>query len=223
LLFFLEPGLTPENVTEPRHRHHHARFDDEVVGGEDEDEDQDEADDASIASNETFTLRERQAAINETHPFGIRIWKPAIYKKIRSVERNAEEDIHSTPGKTVSLTVWIGNLLWTSVFGIILYLACMAAYMCMRIFFWVKSSRDYSNVLYSLAHYLLFPFGSYVKLRLHEHYLHEDIGEGLSFAEYERWQAGDVEYGGLFFDPQRRSNTGGSNHPNQVSTLLFVS
>lgn len=212
------PQISAADVEpEPTDAHHgrHARFEEPERDGEDADEGEEADDNASIASDETFTLRERQAAINETHPFGIRIWKPAIYKKTRSVERNAEEDIHSIPGKAVSATVWIGNGLWTAVFGIILFTTCVIAFVCMRACFWVKSARDYSNVFWSLGRYLLFPFGNYVELRLHENYLHEDLGEGLSFAEYERWQAGDVEFGGLFFDPQRRANTGSSSHHNQ--------
>ncbi|KAA8615955.1 hypothetical protein PtrV1_11351 [Pyrenophora tritici-repentis] len=68
----------------------------ETVQAEDDSGGGDDDDDLSDA--ESFTLRDRQDAINVTHPFGIRIWKPALYKKGRSVQRNAEEDIHSSPG-----------------------------------------------------------------------------------------------------------------------------
>jgi Ca2+:H+ antiporter len=53
----------------------------------------------------------------------------------------------------------------------------------------------------NLAHYLFYPFGKYVKLERDEAYLHEDEGEGRDIAEYERWQAGDIEEGRLFFGP----------------------
>ncbi|GME68373.1 unnamed protein product [Ambrosiozyma monospora] len=79
-------------------------------------------DDESVSSLESFTLRERQDAINETHPFGIRIWKPAIYKKNRSVEIEAENDIHSSPhtARQVTGSVWFFNLLWSVTFGLFL-------------------------------------------------------------------------------------------------------
>ncbi|GBC23051.1 calcium/proton exchanger [Rhizophagus irregularis DAOM 181602=DAOM 197198] len=39
-------------------------------------------------------------AINITHPFGLPIWKTALYKKLRSVTRNANSALHSTPSKS---------------------------------------------------------------------------------------------------------------------------
>ena len=45
--------------------------------------------DSDHSDAESFTLKDRQDAINETHPFGIRIWKPALYKKSRSVQQTA--------------------------------------------------------------------------------------------------------------------------------------
>ena len=63
---------------------------DDANAGDDQDEesdnDDDEEDDADLSDAESFTLKDRQEAINETHPFGIRIWKPALYKKSRSVQ-----------------------------------------------------------------------------------------------------------------------------------------
>ena len=67
---------------------------DEGEVGEDEDDD--------VSDAESFTLRDKQTAINQTHPFGIRIWKPALYQKNRSIEKTAEGDIHSSPGGRVS-------------------------------------------------------------------------------------------------------------------------
>lgn len=165
-------------------------------------------DDASTTSIETFTLRERQDAINTTHPFGIRIWKPAIYKKIRSVQRIAEGDIHSIPGKEVPLSVWIGNMVWTIAFGTILMILCsIASAVCLTLV-WSESAQQYGRSLFHLGVYLWFPFGQYVELAQDENYLHEDRGEGRSAQEYQRWQAGDVEFGRLFFGPgPRRTRT----------------
>lgn len=74
-------------------------------------------DDGDLSDAESFTLKDRQDAINVTHPFGIRIWKPALYKKGRSVQRNAEADIHSNPGLFVSRWLLLFNGAWTLIFG----------------------------------------------------------------------------------------------------------
>lgn len=168
-------------------------------------DDGDSADVASISSTETFTLRERQDAINITHPFGIRIWKPAIYKKIRSVQRFAEGEIHSGPDKAVSWLVWLGNILWSLSFGIVLLTLCWSGALLFRvIFFWSRSSTLYSRILFFIGKYLFFPFGICVQLRQDENYLLEDEGEGRTVAEYQEWQTLDSRR--LFFDPGTSSH-----------------
>ncbi|KAK5128252.1 hypothetical protein LTR85_002919 [Meristemomyces frigidus] len=175
---------------------------------EDEEEDDnggdEDDDDADLSDAESFTLKDRQEAINETHPFGIRIWKPALYKKNRSVQRNAEGDIHSAPGGNVNSWLFLFNCLWTVIFG--WWLALLAGLggvinILLATVFGVQSCRDYGRVLINLSHYLFYPFGKYVKLERDEAYLDEDEGEGRSISEYERWQTGDLEEGRLFFGP----------------------
>ena len=168
------------------------------------DDDNDDDDDADLSDAESFTLKDRQEAINETHPFGIRIWKPALYKKSRSVQRNAEGDIHSAPGGNVSRWLFIFNCLWTVIFG--WWLAIIAAVggvvnLLLAVVLGLPACHDYGRVLINLAHYLFYPFGKYVKLDRDEAYLDEDEGEGRSITEYERWQTGDLEEGRLFFGP----------------------
>ncbi|KAB8339235.1 hypothetical protein FH972_022169 [Carpinus fangiana] len=152
---------------------------------------------------ESFTLKDRQEAINETHPFGIRIWKPALYKKGRSVEKDAEGDIHSTPGGNVSKWLWLFNFAWTLIFGWWLALVAAIGGLICHLFPFAPSARDYGVVLWGLAGYLFYPFGKYVKLIQEEAYAEEDQGEGRSLGEYERWQTGDLEEGRLFFGPVR--------------------
>ncbi|KAF2872008.1 Sodium/calcium exchanger protein-domain-containing protein [Massariosphaeria phaeospora] len=172
---------------------------DDTPNNNDDDEDNDDDDDLSDA--ESFTLKDRQDAINVTHPFGIRIWKPALYKKGRSVQRNAEEDIHSTPGLFVSNWLLFFNLAWTLVFGWWLALiAAAGALLCFLLGF-EESCMEYSHLLLDLARYLFYPFGKYVKLLQDEAYAEEDEGEGRSISEYEQWQSGDIEEGRLFFGP----------------------
>jgi Ca2+:H+ antiporter len=168
---------------------------------EDDDDDEDDVDDTSDA--ESFTLKDRQQAINETHPFGIRIWKPALYKKSRSVEKSAEGDIHSSPGGAVSPMLFLTNILWSLVFGWWLALVALLAAIACFVFAYSSSAVAYGRVFSGLSRYLFYPFGSFVLLETDEVYAEEDEGEGRSISEYEQWQNGDLEHGRLFFGPHR--------------------
>ncbi len=164
------------------------------------DEDEDE-DDGDLSDAESFTLKDRQEAINETHPFGIRIWKPALYKKSRSVQKTAEGDIHSSPGGRVNRWLWLFNMAWSVLFGWWLAVfAAVGALVCF-VFGFTPGSVEYGRVLWGLAGYLVYPFGKFVKLEQDEAYAEEDEGEGRSISEYEQWQSGDIEDGRLFFGP----------------------
>ncbi len=175
---------------------------DDLLPDEQEQEDaNDEEDDGDVSDAESFTLKDRQLAINQTHPFGIRIWKPALYKKNRSVEKTAEEDIHSSPSASVSTWLWIFNFLWTLLFGWWLAIACLLSAAVCFVFAVDPTALEYSKVFWSLARYLFYPFGQFVKLEADQNYAEEDEGEGRSISEYERWQTGDLEHGRLFFGP----------------------
>ena len=168
----------------------------ETANADDEDEDEDDSSDA-----ESFTLKDKQNAINETHPFGIRIWKPALYKKNRSVEKTAEGDIHSSPGANVSPWLAIFNILWTVFFGWWLSLAAGLGALVCHLFAFAPEASLYGRILFGLSLYLFYPFGKFVKLKQDEAYAEEDEGEGRSISEYEQWQQGDLEDGRLFFGP----------------------
>lgn len=170
------------------------------------DEPSDDNSDSDISDAESFTLKDRQQAINQTHPFGIRVWKPALYKKDRSIQKSAQADIHSTPGGRVSHWLLLFNLLWTLCFGWwMATLAAFGAVVCL-LFAATRSGGEYGRVLWGLAGYLFYPFGKFVRLEKDEAYLHEDADEGRSISEYEQWQSGDLEYGRLFFGPDRNRN-----------------
>ena len=160
-------------------------------------------DDGDISDAESFTLKDRQKAINDTHPFGIRLWKPALYKKDRSVQKTAEADLHSSPGLRVSKWLYFFNILWTLAFGWWMALiAFVGAVICFSVAA-APSGREYGRVLWGLAGYLFYPFGKFVRLEQQEGYQDEDEGEGRSISEYEQWQSGDLEDGRLFFGPDR--------------------
>ena len=183
---------------------------DEGEVGEDEDDD--------VSDAESFTLRDKQTAINQTHPFGIRIWKPALYQKNRSIEKTAEGDIHSSPGGRVSRWLWFFNALWTLVFGWWLaLLAALGGCICFALWF-LAEARDYGQVFLGLAAYLLYPFGQFVRLEQDEAYADEDEGEGRSITEYEQWQSGDLEDGRLFFGPLTSRSLVGRRRASMDST-----
>ncbi|EPS42762.1 hypothetical protein H072_3243 [Dactylellina haptotyla CBS 200.50] len=146
------------------------------------------------------TLKERQEAINETHPFGVKIWKSSLYKKDRSVQKLAEDDVHSAPGAGMGTFQQIGNLAWSVTFGwwmsAVFFLSSAICFLT-----FTRSGREYAKVLWGLSKYLIYPFGQYIQLKQDERYLDEDLGEGRSISEYEQWQAGDIEEGRLFFGP----------------------
>ncbi|ROT42377.1 hypothetical protein SODALDRAFT_354519 [Sodiomyces alkalinus F11] len=199
---------------------------DDGLEGDAPEEVSDDHSDGDISDAESFTLKDRQQAINQTHPFGIRLWKPALYKKDRSVQKNAEGDIHSTPGGKVSRWLLFFNLLWTLLFG--WWMAAFSALGALVCFFFAAtpSGRAYGRVLWGLAGYLFYPFGKFVRLAQDEAYLDEDEGEGRSISEYEQWQSGDLEYGRLFFGPDRnrsiigRSRSSIDSEPDETDSLL---
>ncbi|KOG96861.1 calcium/hydrogen antiporter [Saccharomyces eubayanus] len=146
---------------------------------------------SSTSSLESFTLRERQDAINETHPFGIRIWKPALYKKHRSVQRTAAQDIHETQLKTITWQVNCSNALWSILFGlpiaILFYSAAILVFLLGGGGLVTSSAKDYSKCFYKLANYFLWPFGKMVYLLQDEQYLQEDKDEGISMQQFYDW------------------------------------
>ncbi|CAI2180677.1 8561_t:CDS:10 [Funneliformis geosporum] len=89
-------------------------------------------------SDHELTLKDRQDAINTTHPFGFSLWKPALYKKSRSVTRNANSALHSTPSSDFYL--YPGNILWA-----------------------IRGGYKYARVLRELCYYIFWPFGKYVE------------------------------------------------------------
>ncbi|KAL8902200.1 MAG: hypothetical protein Q9207_004824 [Kuettlingeria erythrocarpa] len=196
-----EEGVVQQQVQPPplASEESHGTSGEDTVQADADDEDEDIDDGVSDA--ESFTLKDRQQAINETHPFGIRIWKPALYKKNRSVEKNAEGDIHSSPGGRVKKWLWAFNALWTVVFGWWLCIATLlGALTCFALGF-LPGTLEYGHVLWDLSWYLLYPFGKFVRLEQDEAYAEEDEGEGRSITEYEQWQSGDLEENRLFFGP----------------------
>ncbi|KAF9275593.1 hypothetical protein BGZ68_010684 [Mortierella alpina] len=142
--------LSPGGEHEDHGREHYDRH-----SGEDDDDD-----DRSDA--EPLTLKDRQETLNQTHPFGLPLWKPALYKKSRSVIRKANSALHSQPSSDLYLSV--GNVLWTLVFGWWLALVCFLV--AIVLYLTPFGGRPYGRVVLGLSHYLLWPFGQYVEREL---------------------------------------------------------
>ncbi|WVN85581.1 calcium/proton exchanger [Cryptococcus depauperatus CBS 7841] len=131
----------------------------EETGGcnSDEDEEDEDADDG-------VTVRDRQDAINIEHPFGLPIWKPALYHKSRSVTRNAESALHSIPSAAAESHLLPGNILWIILFGWWLALACfIVAIVVSGAEAFGGGRGGYGTTLRGLAWYIGWPFGKYVE------------------------------------------------------------
>ncbi|KZT56350.1 hypothetical protein CALCODRAFT_497517 [Calocera cornea HHB12733] len=114
---------------------------------------------ASHLEEDPVTLKERQSLINVEHPFGLPIWKPALYKKSRTVTRNAETAIHNVPSHERHITP--GNIFWTVAFGWWLSLICMGvAAVISAVPF---GGRRYAWIVWGLGWYIFWPFGKYVE------------------------------------------------------------
>ncbi|KFH70969.1 hypothetical protein MVEG_03815 [Podila verticillata NRRL 6337] len=123
-------------------------------------EDYDEEEEGSDA--EPLTLKDRQETLNQSHPFGLPLWKPALYKKSRSVIRKANSALHSQPSSELYLSV--GNVLWTLVFGWWLALVCFLV--SIVLYLTPFGGSAYGRVIMGLSYYLLWPFGQYVEREL---------------------------------------------------------
>jgi Ca2+:H+ antiporter len=107
------------------------------------------------------TLRDRQSLINDEHPFGLPIWKPALYRKSRTVTRNAEAALHGVPSAAAGRVLLPGNVLWTLLFG---WWLALASFVVAGILYVVPAGgRDYSTLIYGLGWYIFWPFGKYVE------------------------------------------------------------
>ncbi len=116
-----------------------------------------------FTEDDPLTLKDRQSLLNAEHPFGLPLWKPALYKKSRTVTRNAETALHSVPVASAELHLNVGNILWTVLFGwwlgLLFTLASIPIWM-------VESFADnqrHASVILGLGWYIFFPFGKYVE------------------------------------------------------------
>lgn len=141
--------------------------------------------------------------MNKSHPFGLPIWKPALYKKSRSVVRKANRALHSSPSSAPELFLNPGNILWFIIFGWWLTLIIL----CTSVIFMVIpfGGLQYSRVLRELAFYLLWPFGRYVERQVEISPTH--IGGVSSDSILNNSHQDDEETGLLFSSKSRKSRS----------------
>ncbi|CAE6414022.1 unnamed protein product [Rhizoctonia solani] len=125
-----------------------------------------DADDELSEPEDPVTVKGRQSMINVEHPFGLRIWKPALYKKSRTVNRNAETDLHSAPSAVAERHLILGNIIWTVIFG--WWLALIFIIVSGPLWLLPRGGRQYGSLVFGLGWYIFWPFGKYIEGDLDE-------------------------------------------------------
>ncbi|KAJ2794163.1 hypothetical protein H4R20_006315, partial [Coemansia guatemalensis] len=151
------------------------------------------------ADEEGSNVRARQEALNTRHPFGLPIWKPALYKKSRSVTRAAFLALHAQPLRSAKLFLKPGNIAWLVLAGWWLMVVCMG--IAVVLFVVPFGGHHYARVAGGLGWYLLWPFGRYVeRIKDNAHGLDrcaltpaEEATDGASALEAGRGLAASVE------------------------------
>ncbi|RKP27772.1 hypothetical protein SYNPS1DRAFT_4237, partial [Syncephalis pseudoplumigaleata] len=123
-----------------------------------EDGDEGHDPDYDMLSDHEMTLKDRQEAINSSHLFGLPLWKPALYKKDRSVQRAAESAVHSMPSSQKYIS--FDNVLWCLLAGWWMSLIMLLASLPLTV---PRGGRPYARVLRGLGWYLFWPFGRCVE------------------------------------------------------------
>jgi len=158
---------------------------------EEEDMDIEDMEDGEINEDDEFqNVKDRQEAINVSHPFGLRLWKPALYKKHRSIFTTTHEALHSQPGKSYTkaeIFLFPGNIIWAVTFGWIAALTYLFValgllgpiYLIVFLFeTFFKPHQPislspkpkqstllakYIRLLLGITHYIFWPFGKYIE------------------------------------------------------------
>ncbi|KAI0917002.1 hypothetical protein AcW1_007688 [Taiwanofungus camphoratus] len=161
-----DPGMLSEE-NEESDEEAGVAFDDGIrrVGvAEDREEatnDEDDNSEGSQREDDPITLKDRQSLINVEHPFGLPIWKPALYKKSRSVTRYADQALHSVPSAQAERHLLPGNILYAAAFGWWLSIACFV--LSALLYLVPNGGKRYSSLMFGLGWYIAWPFGKYVE------------------------------------------------------------
>ncbi|KAK2459646.1 hypothetical protein APHAL10511_008291 [Amanita phalloides] len=157
--------------------------------GNDESEDDDDQHDQE-AEDEAITVKDRQSLINVEHPFGLPIWKPALYKKSRSVTRYADAELHSVPSAQAERHLLPGNIFWVLVFGWWLALVCITVSAVLYLI--PFGGNRYASLVFGLGWYLAWPFGKYVEGDVEEGPKVEDEEDGTQPRRWSETSEGTI-------------------------------
>lgn len=160
----IPPPRTPSHVDHTAASDIDDTLDPDLDPQIDEFADTSHADDEVDDENVEYTLKDRQDAINIEHPFGLPIWKPALYKKSRTVTRNAESALHAIPSAAAERHLLPSNLLWTILAG--WWLSLMCFFLAVFVNLLPMGGDKYAGVIWGLGDYLFWPFGKYVEVEV---------------------------------------------------------
>ncbi|KAF8134027.1 hypothetical protein EV363DRAFT_1258711 [Boletus edulis] len=173
---FLEPNVLSEEQEETDSAMEDTRSHRQTLGKaiaddspDSDDSPESEGSDQAREDDDPITVKDRQSLINVEHPFGLRIWKPALYKKSRSITRNADAALHAVPSAQAERHLLPGNIFWSVCFGWWLAAACFAV--SAMLYFVPLGGRRYSMLVFGLGWYVAWPFGKYVECDS------EDVGD----------------------------------------------
>lgn len=100
-------------------------------------------------------LKNMQKSINTVHPFGIKLWKPPLYRTESRIKRMTDEEIHQVPHQNAQRTCNLGNLAYVAIVGWWVSIPCLFS----GILMFIVGSYKYGSFLIRLSGYLLWPFG----------------------------------------------------------------
>lgn len=142
--------------------------------------------DREFTEEDPLTLKDRQSLINVEHPFGLPIWKPALYKKSRTVTRDAETEVHSVPTAILDWHYIPGNVFWTVCFG--WWIALVTLLVAGILSLIPLGGRRYAWLLLGLSWYIFWPFGKYVEGDVEDEDSKDDqedvVGDGETPEQY---------------------------------------
>ncbi|CCE66309.1 hypothetical protein TPHA_0P01510 [Tetrapisispora phaffii CBS 4417] len=122
----------------------------------------------SSVSSSSVDLRGMQSLVNEMHPFGLKLWKPAIYIKKRTIEQTLYQDTHELLNHKISIFAKLSNLMWLCTVGSVLFLVLMiirTLLLILDIFVMDPLLQRFIDCYKNFAYYLLHPFGKVVYLK----------------------------------------------------------
>ncbi|KAJ2993684.1 hypothetical protein HDV02_002178 [Globomyces sp. JEL0801] len=134
----------------------------------------------STSDVEELSIKDVQDAMNKSHPFGIKIWKPSLFPKHRSIDAKIYDALHSRPISYQS-QFSLGNLFWVDCISLFFFghtralgtfiLSFRSAEknaksVVARFFKDLSGLNAYINVYLNLAGYIFWPFGKFVAKRI---------------------------------------------------------